>query len=165
MEAATQDMSAIIADEIAEHNKGKPSSRISPEVKKARFDGLVQLVKVVLNAMEHAEMGGPGVNVALNEPLKARFSFRARPNSDIDLVIQVDTDRLAVTGERWRYYQSVPLPLTPELFWDPRDQRWVGPRKGRDLTKTGAPWVRESAEAALTHAILAAFEEMGRLVP
>ena len=25
----------------------------------------------------------------------------------------VDTDRLAVTGERWRYYQSVPLPLTP----------------------------------------------------
>ncbi|MCK6519489.1 hypothetical protein L6R46_31050 [Myxococcota bacterium] len=157
MEAATQDMSAIIADEIAEYNQGSPSSRISPEVRTARFEGLVQLVQTVLAALEQAEMGAQATPQSTEDEPRLKFDFFPRPFPEFILAVLVEGDRLSYYREARRGKGSSPLDVTAELFWDPLHRRWVGPRLGRDHNKVGAPWVRESAEAVLTRAILTAY--------
>lgn len=162
MEAATQDMAAIIADEIAEHNKGKPSTCISTEVQKARFDGLVQLVKTILTALEQAEMGKVVSYPRPNENLKVWFAFIAKPSADFRLVVQVDTKGLHFSWDALRWIESSNVNVTPKLFWDPLHRRWVGEELGRDHSRAGAPRVRESAEAVVTSAILTAYEVVAR---
>ena len=163
METTKQDISAIIADEIAEHNKLKPSSSISPEVLKARFEGLVQLVKTALAALEQAEMGTQPTPQPMEDEQRLKFEFYPRRFSEFILAVWVEGDRLSYHREERRGKRSSPLDVTAKLFWDPLDRRWVGPRLVRDHNKVGAPWVRESAEVVVARAILNAYEQVWSL--
>lgn len=165
MEASTQDISAIIADEIAEYNKGKRSTSISSEVEVARFEGLVQIVAAVMTALQRAEMGGVDPALPRNVHLNKVFSFRAHPYADFRLVVQVETDGLKFFRLTGPWGQSSPLDVITDLFWDSHHKRWFGPRLKRDLSKAGAPWTRESAEAVVTRAILAAYDLAARKDP
>ena len=158
MEPATQDMSAIIADEIAEHNKGKPSTSGSSAMREARFEGLVQLVTAVLTALEQAEMGRIEPNPRPGEHLQRVFTFVAGRYSDFKLAVRIDADVLKFYRWTWARFEPIPLDVTTELFWDPLHRRWVGPRRERDHSKAGAPWARESAEEVVTRAILNALD-------
>ena len=159
MAAATQDMSAIIADEIVEHNKGKPSTSGSSAMQEARFEGLVQLVTAVLTALEQAEMGRIEPNPRPGEHLQRVFTFGAGRYSDFRLAVRIDAYGLDFFRGTWLGYEPNPLEVATELFWDPLHRRWVGPRLlERDHSKAGAPRVRESPEAVVTRAILNALD-------
>jgi hypothetical protein len=158
MDAFSYDRFAIIADEIAEHNKLKPSSCISPGVQKARFEELVQLVKTVLERLEAAEMGKIEARVPPKEGLKEWFAFVASPRAARRLLIEIDTDHLNFSWEEPRFGRSAKMRGSPDLYWNPSHRRWVGEELGRDLSRAGAPRVRESPEAVVTRAILNALD-------
>lgn len=159
METTKQDISAIIADEIVEiYKEAKPSSPISPQAQKARFEGLVQLVKTVFTALEQAELGKVQDSSRPKGALEEWFAFVAKRDAHFGLVVQVNTEGLHFHCERRDRLSISALGGAPTLGWDPHHKRWVGPRLERDFSKAGAPWIRESAEAAVARAILTAYE-------
>lgn len=150
----------IIADELAEHYAGRRPFGEPHAMLAKRADALNQVLETVLRELSRAGL------VA---------SFGSTPNEDggrtWHATCHVDSFRLSTATLRFVHNEgslackAYPLDATSpatvvpaEVYWIHHpDAGWVGPRIARQ-TVNRDEWLRESAEAAVTRAILKALD-------
>ena len=160
MKEVLQDMSPLIADEIAEHFRGARLRREPQEVGSLRFHGLNRILTEVLEALKSI---GLLDSVRFGTPVdddSREIECNPITKRERTLIIELRGGAVSFKKMEARWSQYEDLRIVPNLYWDRSINQWFGPRLGRNLDAPGAPWVRESPEAELTRAVLRAIVKL-----
>lgn len=158
MEQIPEHVAAVIADEIAEHLRGKCPVGEDYDVTKSRLESLLPTVRTVLRALRKFALVDSVQDLSVTNSQVCIY-FRPLMFSTAALYVRVQHDGLSFFPFQQGKVEEEDPHFTADLFWNPHHRQWFGPRVERDLSAPGAPWIRESAEAEITRAVLKAITE------
>lgn len=152
-------LAEVIGDEIAAHRSNVRPQYESPDLIQLRFQRLESVVNSVFSALVDAQIGRVDPRRSVVSTSSITIHFARQPSDEVWLAVRIQPDGLT-------FYRFTPVsnqqfgsPPTLDLYWDPLNTKWFGPRLERDLSREGGPWIRERPEAVVTRAILAALDQ------